>query len=117
MYRKIFKAMVLIIGMLTANLVTIWLDEFMLAYKWQYPPYIFTWIGMGIVVLIYYPLFTRIDKWATKIGDKFMRAGKKFVGREIGSFLAFLVALLILFFLYGLEWFDTNVYESFFRSL
>ena len=116
-YRKIFKFMVLIIGILLANLVTIWIDNYMLTYRWKYSPHVFTWIGMGIVVVIYYPLFTRIDKWASKAGDKFMKAGKKLVGREIGAILAFLVALLILYFLYGNEWFDTNVFVSFFQSL
>ena len=116
-YRKLFKFMVLIIGILLANLVTIWIDNYMLTYRWKYSPHVFTWIGMGIVVVIYYPLFTKIDEWATKAGDKFMRAGKKMVGREIGSLLAFIVALLILYFLYGQEWFNANVFTSFFKSL
>jgi cytochrome b561 len=109
--------MVLIIGILLANLVAMWIEDYLLTYRWKYAPHIFTWIGMAVLVLIYYPLFTRIDKWATKAGNKFIRAGKKLVGREIGTILAFFVALLILFFLYGLEWFDSNVFESFFRSL
>ena len=116
-YRKFFKFMVLILGILTANLLTIWIDNWMLSYKWKYSPHIFTWIGMGIVVVIYYPLFTKIDKWSSKAGDKFMKAGKKLVGREIGAVLAFLLALLLLYFLYGLEWFDSNVFTSFFRSI
>ena len=116
-YRKFFKFMVLIIGILLANLLTIWIDAFMLSYKWQYSPHIFTWIGMGVVVIIYYPLFTKIDKWATKLGDKFLKAGKKLIGKEIGVFFAFLLALLLLYFLYGLEWFDSNVFTSFFKSI
>lgn len=116
-YRKVFKFMVLLLGILLANLATIWIDNYMLSYKWKYSPHVFTWIGMSVVVLIYYPLFTHIDKWATKAGDKFLKAGKKLAGRRAGSILAFVIALLILYFLYGLEWFDTNVFKSFFRSL
>ena len=115
--RSVFKFMVLILGILFANLLTIWIDNFMLSYKWNYPPHVSTLLGMTIVVVIYYPLFTKIDKWAAKTGDKFLRAGKKFVGREIGSILAFLVALLILFMLYGWEWFHINFFTYFFRSL
>jgi hypothetical protein len=109
--------MVMVLGILLANLLTIWIDEYMLTYRWSYSPHLFTAIGMAVVVLIYYPLFSKIDQWATKAGNKFMRAGKKVVGREIGAFVFFFLALLILFFLYGLEWFDTNVIVSFFRSL
>lgn len=115
--RKVFTFMVLILGILFANLLTIWIDNFMLSYKWKYPPYTSTLIGMAIVVVIYYPLFTKIDKWATKAGDRFLRAGKKLLGREIGAILAFLAGLLILFFLYGLEWFNINFITYFFDSL
>jgi len=116
-FKGIFKFMVLILGILLANLLTIWIDQFMLSYKWQYAPHLFTWIGMGVVIVIYYPLFTHIDKWATKAGDKFLRAGKKMGGRRLGSVLAFLIALFVLYFFYGLEWFNTNVIVSFFKSL
>ncbi|MDA3929970.1 MAG: hypothetical protein PF541_13550 [Prolixibacteraceae bacterium] len=116
-YRKIFKFMVLILGILLANLVTIWIDNYMLSYKWKYSPHVFTWIGMAIVIVIYYPLFTHIDKWSTLAGNKVLKAGKKLAGRRLGSIIAFLVALLILYFLYGLEWFESNVFTSFFKSL
>ena len=116
-YRKLFKFMVLIVGILLANLVTIWIDNFMLSKMWKFPAHIATWIGMGVVVVIYYPLFTHIDKWATKAGDKFLKAGKKVAGRRLGSILAFLIGMLILFFFYGREWFETNVFVSFFNSL
>lgn len=115
-YRNIFRFMVLILGILLANLLTMWIDQFMLSYKWRYASHASTLIGMGIVVVIYYPLFTRIDKWATKIGDRFLKAGKKMLGREIGSFFAFLAALLVLFYLYGREWFNSNVLRSLIES-
>ncbi|MFA9390582.1 MAG: hypothetical protein ACERKD_12275 [Prolixibacteraceae bacterium] len=115
--KGIFKFMVLILGILFANLLTIWIDNFMLSYKWTYPPHISTWMGMAVVVIIYYPLFTKIDKWSTRAGDKFLKAGKKFVGREIGAIFAFLAGLFILFVLYGLEWFNTNFLTSFFQAI
>jgi len=116
-WRKLFKFMVLLIGILLANLLTIWIDNYMLTYRWKFPPHVFTWIGMAVVVVLYYPLFTHIDRWATKAGDKFLKAGKKMAGREIGSILAFVAALLVLYFFYGREWFDANVFSDFFQSL
>ena len=117
MYKSIFKIMVLIIGILLANLITIWIDNYTLTYKWNFPPYVFTWIGMGVVVLIYYPLFTHIDKWATKFGDKFMKAGKKFIGRKIGAVLAFLIVLFVLYYFYGKEWFHINVIKQLYNAI
>jgi hypothetical protein len=116
-YRGFFKFMVLVLGILFANLLTIWIDNCLLTYRWQYSPHTFTWIGMGVVLCIYFPLFKYMDKWATTLSDKFLKAGKKFGGRKLGSFLAFFVGLLVLFFFYGLEWFNTNVFKSMVQSV
>lgn len=116
-FRSIFKFMVLIMGILFANLLTIWIDNYMLSYKWQYAPHIFTWIGMAVVLLIYFPLFKYLDKWATVISDKFLKAGKKLGGRKLGSVISFVLGLLILFYFYGREWFNTNVFRSMFEAL
>jgi uncharacterized protein YacL len=116
-YKQFFKFMVLMLGILFANLITMWIDGYMMTYKLKFPQYTFTWIGMAVIVVIYYPLFTRIDKWATRASDKFMRVGKKVVGREIGAILAFIGAMLLLFYLYGLQWFHTNVFKSFIKAI
>lgn len=117
MYKRFFKFMVLILGILLANLITMWIDNYMMSYKLKFSPYIFTWIGMAVIILIFYPLFTNIDKWSTKAGEKFVRAGKKVIGREIGAIIAFIAALFFLYFLYGREWFHTNVFSSFIKSI
>jgi hypothetical protein len=116
-YKKVFKFMLLVLGILFANLVTMWIDGYMMTYKLKFPPNTFTRIGMAVVVGIYYPLFTRIDIWATKASDKYMRVGKKVIGREIGAIIAFIIALVALFYLYGLQWFHTNVFTSFAKAL
>jgi hypothetical protein len=116
MYKRFFKFMVLILGILLANLITMWIDKYMMSYKLKFPPHLFTWIGMAVIVIIYYPLFTYIDKWATKAGEKFVKAGKKVIGREIGAIIAFIAALFVLYFLYGREWFHPNVFSSFIKS-
>jgi len=105
------------VGILIANLITLWIDSYFFSYKSKFPAYLFTWIGMGVIVLIYYPLFTRIDKWSTKVGDKFIKAGKKVWGRKLGATIAFIIALLFLYYLYGKEWFNSNVLKDFFRTI
>ena len=70
-----------------------------------------------IIAIIYYPLFTRVDKWATKLGDKYMKIGKKVAGKEIGSIVAFVAGLFALFYFYGKEWFNTNVFSSFIKAV
>jgi len=81
--------------------LTTFIDEFVLKYKNTFNPYIFTWIGMLIVVLIYYPLFTQIDKISSSFSEKFIKAGKKITGRKAGIILTFLIALILLYYFYG----------------
>ena len=116
-YKNFFRFMVLVLGILFANLVTMWMDNFMLSYKGRFAPYVFTWIGLAIIAIIYYPLFTRVDKWATKLGDKYMKIGKKVAGKEIGSIVAFVAGLFALFYFYGKEWFNTNVFSSLIKAV
>ena len=115
-YNKIIKFMVLLLSILTANLITTIIDEYVLTYKHTFNPYLFTWIGMLIVVLIYYPLFTQIDKWSTKYSDKFIKVGKKITGKKTGILITFIVALLILYYFYGRLWFHINVIEIMFHK-
>jgi hypothetical protein len=58
-----------------------------------------------------------MDKWASKLSDKFLKAGKKLAGRRTGSIIAFIIGLLLLYYFYGQEWFRSNVFISFFSSL
>lgn len=114
---RLIKVMVLLLSILTANLVTTWIDNFMLSFKHQYSPYIFTALGMSIVVLIYYPLFTKIDKWSSKYANHFVRHGKKLVKSEIGTLVTFFIALSVLFYFYGKLWFNKNVFVDLFHVI
>lgn len=116
-FRTIFKFMVLVLSILLANLIAIWIDKYLLTFRYTQKPYIFTWIGMLVVVAIYYPLFAHIDKWSTKFSERVIRSGSKFAGRKAGSILAFLAILLIIYMLYGYEWYNTNILFVFFKWL
>lgn len=109
--------MVLLISLLTANLAATCIDNYVLTYKKEFNPVIFTWIGMAVVVAIYYPLFTRIDKWSGKFADKFLKAGKIFFGKKLGIFVAFLIAVFTLYYLYGKLWFNFNMLKGLAKTI
>ncbi len=104
--------MVLLVSLLIANLVATHIDNFVLTYKKDYNPAIFTWIGMAVVVVIYYPLFSHIDKWSGIVANRFLNAGKIFFGKKLGIFIAFFLAVFVLYYLYGKLWFNYNVLRS-----
>jgi len=108
--------MILLISLLSVNLFTIYIDEFFLSYKRDFNKHAFTIIGMLVVVLIYYPLFAKIDRWTTKFSTTFLKAGQKLYGKKTGVYIVFIVAMLVLYFLYGKLWFGVNVYEMLLRK-
>jgi hypothetical protein len=116
MYRKVFKFMVLVLSILIANFITMLVDKFTLTYRSDFKPHVFTWIGMAVVIVIYYPLFTRIDKWSTRWSEKFIKTGKKVIGREIGAVIVFFALLFTLYYLYGRQWYQENMLTQFFKS-
>ena len=116
--KKLIKFMVLTLSILMATLVANNIDNFIQShYKQKFSPHTFTLIGMGLVLLIYYPLFTWLDKWASSFANTFLKAGKQFGGSVTGSFLAFLLGLLVLYYFYGQLWFDKNVYASIYHAI
>ena len=114
--RKILKFLFLLLGILAANLTTSLIDAYFLSHKNITKPFIFTWIGMLVIVAIYYPLFKYIDKWSMRLSDMLLRKGKVLIGRTFGVYIIFLVVLLVFYYLYGKLWFHINVITSFFHS-
>lgn len=106
----------MIISILTANLITNSIDNYVLKYKHSFNPYVFTWIGMLIVVIVFYPLFTWLDKFSENFAGKFIKAGKKITGKKAGVVLSFIIALLVLYYLYGKVWFNVNVLFSMIKA-
>lgn len=104
--------MVLLISLLTANLLTTYIDEYFLSYKREFSRPIFTLIGMAVVVAIYYPLFTRIDMWSSRFSEKFLKAGKTLSGKKAGIYFTFLIAFAVLFYFYGELWFKRNLFAE-----
>lgn len=108
-FQSITRFLILICGMLLANLLATYIDSFFMEYKGQFSPELFTLIGMAVVVAVYYPLFTRLDAWSIKTTQKFIKAGKALSGRKTGSIVALIAILLALYYYYGKLWFNQNL--------
>lgn len=111
---RIVKWMVLSLSLLTAYLITTYIDDLMLSYQNELSPVWFTWVGMIVIVAIFFPLFAYIDTWTDKFTRSLMRSGKSLFGKKLGVVIVFLVAVLLLYFLFGKMWFNRNVFIDFF---
>lgn len=116
MYKFFFRFFVITITILTANLLTTALADYLVTYKNHIRPVTFTFIGMGITVIVFYPLFTKMEEWVKKISTKFIKTGRSVAGKYLGLFLAFLVAMLMLFYFYAKMWYNIDFTQVLFHG-
>lgn len=108
MYRYLFRFVVITITILTANLLTNEISGYLVTYRNHIKPVTFTFAAMAIIVVIFYPLFTKLEEWVKKISQKFIKSGKNVAGKYLGLFLSFLIALLVLFYFYAKMWYGID---------
>lgn len=109
MYRKIFNFAVTMITLLSANLLTAYITDKLISYKWDIKPLRFTLISMGIIAIIFYPLFTMLQGWLDRLSKRFVKAGHAVAGKYLGLLLMFVIGLFVLTGIYAHMWYDINV--------
>ncbi len=116
MYRYFFRFVVMTLTILTVNLITGAISDYMTGYRNHYSPFIFTITGMAMIVLIFYPLFVKLEGWVRTISVRAVKSGKSFAGRYLGLLLTFILGLLILFHFYVRMWYHINFFRTVFSG-
>lgn len=112
MYRYFFRFVVTTLTILTANLLTQAISDYLISYKSHMQPVTFTLIAMGIIVVIFYPLFAKMEEWVKALSMKVVKSGKSFAGKYLGLFLAFIAALVVLTYFYAKEWYHIDLAKA-----
>ena len=110
MYRYFLRFVVMILTILTVNLITSAITNYMVSYKNHYKPVAFTFIGMAITVVILYPFFLKLEDWVKVISVKAVKSGKFVGGKFFGLLLTFMAGLLILFYFYAKMWYHIDFF-------
>jgi hypothetical protein len=116
MYRYFFRFVVMTLTILTANLITIAINNYMVSYKYHYKPLVFTFLGMAIIVVVFYPLFIKLESWVKDISVKVVKSGKSVAGRYMGLILVFLLGLIVLSYFYARMWYHINLLNVLFHD-
>ena len=111
MYKNLFKFAVMTITILTANLLTSKISEFLIGYHSHYNVLTRTLIIMAIVTIILYPLYAYLQKWLTALSKKIIRSGSSVAGKYVGLVLAFLICIAVLLCFYAQMWYHINVFH------
>ena len=94
MYRYFFRFVVTTLTILTANLITTALSDYMITYKNHVKPITFTLIAMAIIVIVFYPLFMKMEEWLKGISVRFIKSGNSVAGKYFGLSMTFLGGLV-----------------------
>jgi hypothetical protein len=97
------------ITILTANLLTGAISDYLATYRNQYKPLVFTLMGMGIIVAIFYPLFVKLEGWVKGLSVKVVKSGKALGGRYLGLIIIFLVCMTVLSYFYMKMWYGIDL--------
>jgi len=116
MYKYLFRFVVTTLTILTANLLTSAISDYMVTYKYSTKPVSFTFIGMIIIVVVFYPLFIKLEDWITDVSVRFIKSGRSLAGKYMGMFLTFFTGMVILFYFYARMWYHIDFLRVLFRG-
>ncbi len=116
MYRRLFKFVVTTLTILTANLVTTYISEYLISYKLHLRPITFSLVAMGIICLIFYPLFTQLEEWINDISTKIIKGGKSLGGKYLGLILIYFLCLAVLTYFYAKLWYKIDLLKILFAG-
>lgn len=112
MYRYFFRFVVTTVTILTANLLTTAISDYMISYKNHVKPVTFTLIAMGIIVVVFYPLFTKMEDWVKALSLRLIKSGKSLAGKYLGLTMAFLATLAVLCYFYAKAWYHIDLAKA-----
>jgi dolichol kinase len=62
-------------------------------------------------VIIFYPLFTKLEEWVKGFSMKIIKKGKSMAGKYLGLVLVFASCLVVLSFFYAKMWYHINLWQ------
>jgi type II secretory pathway component PulF len=103
--------MVLMISVLTLNLLTGFITDYIIHYKIDLNPYKFTAIAMLALVFILVPAFSYMKPKVEVLVARVLVSGSNSFGKNLGLLLSFAIIFIILFTIYLQQWFDINLLQ------
>ena len=116
MYRFLFRFTVTTLTILTANLLTSVISDYMVSYKYSTKPLTFTLIGMAITVIVFYPLFMKLEEWVEDFSVKMLKSGRSLTGKYVGLMAVFFGGLLVFVYFYAKALYHIDVLRLLLRG-
>ena len=116
MYKFSFRFVVTTLTILTANLLTNAMSDYMITYKNHLRPITFTLVAMAVILVVFYPLFLKMNDWLKIISVKLISTGSSLAGKYLGLVLIFLGGLTVLLYFYAKMWYHIDFFKVLFHG-
>ena len=101
--------MVLMISVLTLNLLTGYITNYIVHYNIELSPYKFTAIAMLALVFILVPAYSYMSGRIELLVARVLVSGSNSFGKNVGLLLSFTLIFIILFAIYLHQWFNIDL--------
>ena len=116
--KSITKFFVFVLTLFIAEIVSTFAKNYLNIHTGYRDPYKLTAIKMGILIVIYYPVFTFISHVAEIISTHFVKKTKSAtIGGMPGLIIAFLIGLFICYVIFLNQWHHINLLKVIWRKL
>lgn len=116
--KSLTKFFVFILTLFIAEIVSTVAKNYLNIHTGYRDPYKLTAIQMGIIVVIYYPIFTFLSGLSELISKNFFKKTKGAIAGGIpGLIIAFLIGLVICYAIFLKLWHHINIVEVLWRKL
>ena len=113
MMRFITRSVIFTVSILASYLLTGAIEERILKETEQFRPFTATLLGMGIIVVIFAPVFAYTEKITESVIKAGLQQTKSGAGRILGVIVFVGVVFIILFALFLDRWFQLSVLDAF----
>jgi len=116
-YNKLVNYYVFVLSILTVNLISDRITNYLFGLRFMTHPIKATAIGLCVLVFVLYPAYHYLNGWSERIAKRIFKIGKNAGGKFVGVTLAFLLCLFILYLLYMQFWFGFDEIKHFLRNI
>ncbi len=111
--RRLTRAVIFIVSVLTTYLLTGFIEEKVLSKTEDFRPVTATLLGMGIIVLVFVPVFAYTEKITEAVIKAGLQQTKSGAGKIFGVIVFTLIIFVMLFAIFLNRWFHKSITDVF----
>ena len=116
--KSITKVFIFILTLFIAEIVSTIAKNYLNIHPGYKDPYTLTAIKMGIILVIYYPVFELLSGLSEILSKHYFKKTKSaIIGGIPGLIIAFLIGLIICYCVFLKLWYHVNVFEVLWRKM